>query len=43
MKTDKVVAGLDFHKYNVYLCIIDSECNILFEAKFMSFTDKLQK
>lgn len=43
MKENKVVGGLNVHKDNVYLCIIDSECNILFEAKFKSFTDKLQE
>lgn len=43
MNKNRIVAGLDVHKDNVYLCIIDHDCNVLFEAKFKSFTDRLRE
>lgn len=43
MKSNRIVGGLDVHKDNVYLCILDQECNVLFEEKFKSFTDKLKE
>lgn len=43
MNGRRIVAGLDVHKDTIYLCIMDQNCEIIFESVYNTLTPTLQK